>query len=228
MKKILIVLVAGMFLAQACNKTYDGVSQEVTVSYPTITFTGLPFYSINVNGAVPTVSATAYDSTLGESYPVVLEGTDAIDNTTPGLYIIKARATNKYGEYSLANVYVAVTDISATTNISGKYKRVDVGTGDISNVTQLARGLYQLDNLGGVARTPANASLIFPVLFVQSNDTTLLIPEQPTAVGNIKVKDERSVPDQAILHRNPADTNYRYAIISGSPFGTAVRTFKKQ
>jgi hypothetical protein len=228
MKKILIALVAGMFLTQACNKEYDNVSQVQTVSYPTITFTGLPFYSININGAVPAVSATSFDSTIGESYPVVLEGTDAIDNTTPGLYIIKARATNKYGMYSLANVYVAVTDIPATTNISGKYKRVDVGTGGISIVSQLARGLYQLDNLGGVDRT-ARPDLLFPVLFVPSNDSTLLIPRQDAVVGTVAVKDTLSRPNQAIFRHLPADTNYKYAITSPSTvFGGALRTFRKQ
>ena len=226
MKKLLIALAAGALLVQACNKEYDKVSEVKTVSYPTITFSGIPYYSINTGGDVPKVIATAYDSLLKESDSVSIVGTDAIDNTTPGLYIINAKATNRLGFYSTSDIYVAVTDIPATTDISGKYVRA--ATGGINTVTKLARGLYQMDNLGGVANTAANASLLFPVLFVQADDTTLLIPPQATAAGNIAVKDEYNTPDQAILHRAPADTNFKYAITSGSPFGTAVRTFKKQ
>ncbi len=226
MKKILIALSASVLLTQSCNKDYEKVSQVQTVSYPTISFVGLPYYSINTGGAVPTVNATAYDSTLNEFDSVQIVGTDAIDNTTPGLYIINAKATNKYGFYSTSNVYVAVTDIPESSNVAGSYVRA--ATGGITTVTKLARGLYQLDNVGGVANTAANASLLFPVLFVQSDDTTFLIPPQSTAAGTIRVTDEYGKPDRAILHRAPTDTNYKYAIVSGSPFGTAVRTFKKQ
>ena len=230
MKKILIAASLGTMLFTACKKDKDQVSTVRVTSWPTITLTGGAFYSINTGGTLPSVSATAYDSFLNEAYPVEIVGTDALDNSTPGLYIISAKATNKYGYYSNQNVYVAVTDIPESTNISGKYKRTDVSTGDVSNVTKLARGLYMLDNIGGVPRTGAGArpDLLFPVLFVQANDTLLLIPEQETVVGHIQVEDERGVNDQAIYRRLPGDTSYRYAIISGAPFGTAVRKFTKQ
>ncbi len=226
MKKLMIALAAGALLTQACNKEYDKVSEVKNVTYPTITFAGQPYYSINVGGDVPAFVATAYDSTLKERDSVSIVGIEDIDNTTPGLYIINARAANRYGFYSTSSIYVAVTDIPATTDISGRYIRT--ATGGIVTVQKLARGLYQLDNLGGVARTAANASLLFPVFFAQSNDTTLLIPPQSTAAGTITVKDEYDHPNQAILHRSPTDTNFKYAITSGGSFGTAVRTFKKQ
>jgi len=230
MKKILIAASLFTIVLAACKKDPDNVSTVVTVSRPTISFSGGQFYSINTGGSLPTVSATAYDSLLNEPYPVSIVGTEALDNTTPGLYIISATTKNKYGFITNENVYVAVTDIPDATDISGSYKRVDVATGQASIVTKLARGLYQLDNLGGVPRTgpTARPDLMFPVLFVQVNDSLLLIPEQATAVGTIQVADENGVENQAILRRSPGDTSYRYAIISGGSFGTAVRKFQKQ
>lgn len=231
MKKLIIAASGFMLLLAACKKDPDVVSTTVTASWPTISFGGGgQFYSINTGGSLPTVSATAYDSVLKESYPVTITGTEALDNSTPGLYIVTASSKNKLGYVTNENVYVAVTDIPDAVNISGNYKRSDVATGDVSIVSKLARGLYMLDNLGGVPRTGPSArpDLLFPVLFVQPNDSILLIPEQPTAVGTIKVMDESGNEDQAKFRRSPGDTSYKYAIISGSPFGTAVRTFKKQ
>jgi hypothetical protein len=231
MKKIMIAASLLTIFLAACKKDDpDKVSTLRDVTRPTISFSGGQFYSINTGGSLPTVTATAFDSALGESYPVTIVGTDALDNSTPGLYIVSARSKNKYGFITNENVYVAVTNIPESTDISGEYKRVDVSTGQAAIVTKLARGLYQLDNLGGVIRTGAGArpDLMFPVYFVQADDSTLLIPEQETAIGSIQVEDENGVPNQAILRRSPGDTSYRYAIISGSPFGDAVRTFKKQ
>lgn len=228
MKNSIITAAAIVLIAASCKKDDDHKSELRTVSAPTITFTGGKFYSINTGGQLPTVAATAYDSLLKESYPVSLVGTDALDNTTPGLYIISAKATNRNSYSTIENVYVAVTDVAANVNLSGNYKRVDVTTGDVSIVTQLARGLYMLDNLAGANRA-SRPDLLFPVLFVQSNDTTLLIPPQETSVGSISVKDSLGRADMAILRRLPADTNYKYSITSpSSVFGNALRTFKKQ
>jgi hypothetical protein len=228
MKKILIAASLAVMAISACKKDPETISTVQTVSRPTISFSGGQFYSINTGGALPTVQASSYDSTLRESYPVTIVGTESLDNTTPGLYIVSATAKNKFGFITNENVYIAVTNIPASVNISGKYRRVDVATGGISNVTQLARGLYQLDNLGGVDRA-VRPDLLFPVLFVQSNDSTLLIPRQATAVGTVAVRDSLLRPDRAIFRTLPSDTNYKYAITSpSSVFGGALRTFRKQ
>lgn len=232
MKKLLIAASTFMVLLAACKKDPDVVSQTITASWPTISFgTGGIFYSINTGGALPAIAATAYDSVLKESYPVSVTGTEALDNTTPGLYIVTASAKNKFGYVSNESVYVAVTDIPASENMEGNYKRVDVSTGDVSIVTKLARGLYQLDNVAGANRT-SRPDLLFPVLFVRENDSVMLIPSQYTPVSStvpLAVKDQNGVADQAILNRNPGDTNYKYAITApSSVFGGALRTFKKQ
>lgn len=230
MKKLLIAASFATLLFAACKKDDDEVvSQTVTVSRATISFSGGQFYSINTGGTLPTINATAYDSTLRESYPVEIVGTDALDNTTPGLYIVNATTKNKFGFVTNASVYVAVTDLpESARSIAGNYKRVDVATGDVSVVTRLARGLYQLDNIAGAIRA-SRPDLLFPVLFVQVNDTSLIVPPQATAVGTVAVRDEFARANRAIIRSLPGDTSYKYAITSpSSVFGNAVRTFKKQ
>jgi hypothetical protein len=228
-KSIIVSILLGVAIA-GCKKDEEFPSEIRQVSSPTITFTGGRYYSINVGGALPTVAATAYDSVLNESYPVTIEGTDALDNTTPGLYIVSARSTNRNTYSRTENVYVAVTNIAANVDLSGDYKRVDVTTGDVSVVTKLARGLYSLDNIAGASRA-SRPDLLFPVLFVHSDDTTLLIPPQETPLSTtlLRVKDEYDRPNMAIIRRQPGDTSYKYAITAPSNyFGGALRKFKKQ
>lgn len=196
----------------ACDKDYDNVSQVQKTSYPTITINGGIYYSINIGGSLPTISATAYDSTLKESYPVVINGSDDVDNSTPGLYVITARATNKYGFYSDKVIYVAVTDVSPDVNLAGEYRRT--ANNELANVARLARGLYMTDDVGGAA------ALEVAALFVHINDTTIEVPPQPTDVGTLYC-------DNTTLHMAPGDTSYSY-IVHGSGFGLAVRKFVKQ
>ncbi len=215
MKKAIIALAACALLTQSCNKDYEKVSQVQKVSYPTITFSGQPYYSINTGGDVPAIVASAYDSTLKESDSVSIVGTEAIDNTTPGLYIISAKATNKYGFYTNSNVYIAVTDVSSNVHLEGVYERVGV-PGSTTNVERLARGLYRSDNLFG--GTTALASL----LFVHVNDTTIIVPAQETELGTLTTADNK-------LKLAVGDTTFSYSIQGGNlTTNKAIRSFKKK
>lgn len=226
MKKILLALPLLALLATVgCNKTDDDVSQIVTVSYPTISFNGGAFYSINVGGSVPTIAATSYDSVLGESYPVTVTGQEDVDNTTPGLYIIQANAKNKYAYSQTENILIAVTDISDAEDVSGLYVRA--ATGGEVHVEKLARGLYSLDNLGGVGAS--STSLFFPVYFVQTDDSTFILPVQETVQGTVSVKDANGIPNRITFNRTLSDTSYQFAITQPNTiFGGALRTFEKQ
>lgn len=218
MKKI-ITIVAAILVLGGCKKKEDDVSRVVTVSQPTITFNGSQYYSINTGGTVPTLSATAYDSVLKETYSVELEGVDDIDNTTPGLYVVQGTATNSNGYKSSANAFIAVTNVSASTDLSGRYVRG--ATGGVANVTKVGNGLYVTDNVGGVARA-TNPNLLFPVAFVHLNDTTIHIAAQNTPSGILESADE-------YLDLS-SPTTYEYRLAQGGvSFGTtAIRVFVKQ
>ena len=216
MKKILIAAVFAVIGFSACKKRTADVSTLYTYSVPTIIISGDQYYSIPVGGALPSITATAYDSFYHESYSVLLDQS-TVDNTTPGLYVVTATAKNKYGMASSKSVYLAVTDISAAINLAGTYERTSNGVA--VNVYRLANGLYMTDNVGGVANTPANASFILPAFFVQTTETEIKLPAQPTAQGIL-------YGTEAAVNMAPADTTFEYAI-QNAAFGTAVRTFKK-
>lgn len=219
MKKIIIAAFSLLALYTTGCKKEDNVSKVVKVSYPTLNIPGGIYYSINTNGSLPTISGSAYDSILKESYPLKIEGAEDIDNQTPGLYIVQATAANKYGYKSFQNVYVAVTDIPSSYDLSGAYKRA--ATGGIANVQEVANGLYVTDNVGGVVAA-TNPDLIFPVLFVHIADTVIDLPAQVTPVGTIEAVEEK-------LKYSP-DTMYQYRLNrGGTAFGTtATRVFVKQ
>ena len=216
MKKLLVIPFLAVMLFTACKKKDGTVSQLVTYSTPTVTITGAQYYSIPVNGALPTISATAYDSFYKTAYPVVIDKS-TLDNTTPGLYVVYATAKNKYGMVGSVGVYVAVTDISSAIHLEGAYKRVSNGI-DV-NLTRRANGLYETDNSGGV--NPAtSAAYVINTLFVQVDDTTMSFPTQMTTQGAVYGTNTR-------IDMIPADTTYRYSL-NNSAYSTTQRVFLKQ
>ena len=211
--KISLLAVAMITLAIACKKKIENVSDVVTASRPTITITGQQFYSIPVGGTIPTVSATAYDSVLMESYPTQLDAS-GLDNTQPGMYFVPIKATNKYGYIGTLNVVVAVTEIADSVNLAGTYKRTATGQDVI--VEEVANGVYSVDNLFGAATTPGSYAY-----FVQIDDSTMDMPTQPTPYGELSTSDR-------FLHVLPTDTSYGYKISSNLTSNKALRVFVKQ
>jgi hypothetical protein len=216
MKKYLVIPFLAVMAFTACKKKDNTVSTLVTYSTQTISVSGAQYYSINVGGALPSITATAYDSFYKESYPVVIDGS-TLDNTTPGLYVINISSKNKYQMLGAKGVYVAVTNIPATTNLGGNYIRLS--NLQAVTVTREANGLYLINNVGGVV-PPSSA--IVPALFVQVDDSTMSFPTQNTSQGSI-------------YGVNPAismavgDTTFRYQIGGNGPFNpNAVRVFQKQ
>lgn len=211
--KILLSLIAvATFAAMSCRKLPDNVSTVEVASYPTITISGSQFYSIPVNGALPNISATAYDSVIKESYLVTLDAS-GIDVTTPGLYVVAIQAKNKFGYIGSKNVAVAVTDIADTWNLSGEYRRTSNNA--LVNLTKVANGLYEVDNVGGA---PTFAVLGY---FIQINDSTIDFPLQPTDLaGQVDCINET-------LTISGSDTSYAWNVVNPN-FGPAFRTFEKQ
>jgi len=212
MKKILMISFLAAVAFAGCKKKFSTISKEVTVSYPTITFTGSQYISIPVGGTVPNASATAYDSTLHETETVLDSG--SVDVTTPGLYVRTAYAKNSNGYYASVSVYVAVTNISASVDMSGPYQRQSNKV--IVNVTKLATGLFMTDNIGGVA--PPSAFVI-PGIFVVVDDTTMILPNQNSPQGPIGTSNNT-------LNLNVPIT-YSY-VVQNANFGLAQRVFVHQ
>jgi hypothetical protein len=215
MKKLFVLFFCALAFV-SCKKKYDTVSTVVVPSMPTFTFPQGQYFSIPVGGTVPTVSVTAYDTILGENITVTDTGT--VDNSTPGLYILTAIAKNKNGYTNTSAIYVAVTNVSPGIDLSGSYLRA--ATGQLVTISKKAAGLYLTDNVGGVLDIPGNAPFIIPAVFAQLDDTTLVLPPQPTSAGTLYATN-------ATVTMGPADTTIQYKVINAS-FGTSLRTFQKQ
>ena len=205
----------------SCKKTPNDPSITVTVSYPTITVSGAQYYSIPVNGTLPSISATAYDSFYNESCAVVLD-LSTLDATTPGLYAVTASAANKYGFVGYKTVYVGVTNEPASLDISGTYIRLATA-GRVANVTKVATGMFQTDNVGGVDITNPGTGASVTAVFVVTSDTTIDFGSQLTSAGTLTANSETLT----LVAGGGSGTTLAYAL-SLSGFGTQVRTFIKQ
>jgi len=220
MRKIIILSLVAAFAVAGCRKKIETVSTLVTVSYPIITISGSPYVSIPVGGAFTPPSATAFD-TFYKERPTVVTNLGTLDNTTPGLYTVTYSAKNHYGFVGTAVVYVAVTNITDSLDLTGTYVRSAKPT-MVAFVTKLAKGLFMTSNVGGVD-TVASASAVVPAVFAVINPTTLDFGSQPTTAGTLTAAGE-------VLSLAPADTTLTYVITDPSSVfsTTAVRVLVKQ
>ena len=222
MKKILILSVFAALAFAACKKKEDTVSRLVTVSYPTVTITSAKYFSFPVGGGplpnANTITATAYDSFYHEVIKPVVDASK-LSSILPGLYIATVSAKNSQGFVGYAYVYVAVTNITDTTDLSGSY--TGLATSDTVHVTKLSRGLYRTDNIAGLIRSAANAKYIVPGYFVQDVDAiTMYMPTQPSPLGSFSGV-------QTAIQMVPADTTFQYVIAGNPNFNGALNVFRK-
>jgi hypothetical protein len=140
---------------------------------------------------------------------VVQQGPSTVDVNTPGLYTQEFVAKNSNGYRSTAVAYVAVTDIAESEDLSGSYKCV--GRNGIAQVTELANGLYETDNVGG------NPTGLVTVYFVQLGPAEVEFPTQPTSAGTMGFTDVSITPG----------VSYQYKVVNPG-YGTGLRVFEKQ
>lgn len=220
MRKLLILSFFAAIAYAGCKKKEDINSIVVTKSVPTVTVTGSRYVSIPVGGSFTPPNATAYDSFYKEKLSVVKDlGT--LNNTVPGLYVVAYTAKNKYGYVGLTNVYVAVTDISDSLDLSGFYFRLG-NANRVAFVTKLSRGMFMTSNVGGVDTGDATTGPIVPAVFVVTKPDKFTFGSQVTPDGPLTSNSELLT-----MTVTPPDTTLAYAIKEAS-FGTQVRTFVKQ
>ena len=213
MKKIIILSFAAVIAIAGCKKQHTTISNVVTASYPKVTITGSPYVSIPVGGTFVPPNATAYDSFYRETESVV-KNLGSLDNTTPGLYVIAYTAKNKYGFEGSSYVYVAVTNVSDTLDLTGLYYRGS----NPAYITKVGTGLFITSNVGG-DDSVTQASSIIPAVFAVTSNASFDFGTQQTSAGTLTASQE-------ILSMVPGDTTLSYAInLSG--FGTQVRSFTK-
>jgi hypothetical protein len=233
MKRILMISALAAMAIAGCKKKENQVSTIVTVSYPTITISTPKFYSIPVGGTIPDpngIVATAYDSFYHENITTIVKDASKVSTLTPGLYTITVSAKSQYGYIGYDNVYIAVTDVADTVDVSGFYLRSLGGAADPNRpaiVTKVARGLFRTSNLGGVDTTGLPTSLI-PAYFVVTSATAVDLGNQ--AIPNTKTTGADVITGSyGALDLVTIPNSYSYAFSDQQGvFGTSVRTFVKQ
>jgi Domain of unknown function (DUF5011) len=210
--KITLIAVAMIAVSIGCKKKIEDVSEVVTASYPNITINGQQFVSIPVGGTFTDLGSTANDTVTGETSLTPLSVTNDIDPSTPGFYTVQYTYKNKYGYKNTATRFVLVTDISDTIDYSGIYKRTT--NNSPMDVVKVAAGLYSTDNVGGAP------TLMIKAYFGQIDDSTLVVPVQPTAAGALYCVNSK-------LLASASDTIITWAVRNAS-FGTQQRTFSHQ
>jgi hypothetical protein len=213
--KISLLALALFMVAIGCKKKIEDVSEVVVASYPNITIIGPQFVSIPVGGTFVDQGSSANDVQTGETNLQAISVTNDIDPTTPGFYTVQYTYKNKYGYTSTGTRFVLVTDISDTVDYSGIYVRTLNGAP--MNVAKVATGLYSTDNVGGV---PLPSPFAITVYFGQIDDSTLVVPAQPTSAGEMFCVNSK-------VRASASDTTISWAVRNAS-FGTALRTFSHQ
>ncbi|MCX6188098.1 MAG: DUF5011 domain-containing protein [Bacteroidetes bacterium] len=222
--KIILGIVAVLLISvAACKKiTTDKVSETDVVSAPVIKLNGPQYVSIAVGGTYTDQGATASDTMYTVVGGVTFDAS-GVDASTPGLYPVVYKVKNNKGFETITTRFVAVTNVLATENVGGLYRRT--GTSGPMNVSLVTRGIYKTDNVGGVAMAgtnpvTANPSFLFDTYFVQINDSTLLVPAQPWIAGELYCTSSK-------LRKLPTDTTIEW-VVRNSSFGTALRVFSHQ
>ena len=212
-----LILITSLFGFLSCNKEDELVSTIVPEIYPDIVLTGDPVLAVTLGGSYTEAGAVAIDSSV--TPPVVTVLTPIFNNVntdTAGFYSVKYTAKTTNGFISNATRLVLVTDFDPNVDLSGTYARVS--NGQTATITKKGTGLYTTDNVGGVADNP---SYIYDVYFAQLNDSTIVVPTQPNALGgDITCED-------VTLNVSISDTVISWVVV-GSGYGPALRVFEHQ
>jgi hypothetical protein len=187
--KYLLLAALSMLLVVSCEKKTDDVSTIVDVSFPTITLNGSEVVRLSVGASYTEAGAKLTDDITGavsDIDPV----SDNVNTAQPGLYFVQYTAANSNGFETNAVRYVAVTNVTGTTDISDTYLRP--ATGENCVITKVAEGVYKVQNPGGAAG--ADGVIVY---FVETSPGVYLCPPQPTEVGTMSVNNITITPTGA-------------------------------
>lgn len=214
MKKILAISAFAALAMASCKKKETTISELRQYSKPTIVLNEGRYYSIPVGGILPAIKATAYDSFYHEDATVLLDQSK-LDNTVPGIYTVIVTAKNTLGMAATDTLWVAVTNISSTIDLSGKYLRIE--TDDTMMLTKLANGFYRTSDAAG--NGPADTTHVIPAMFVQTATDALVMPVQNSKFGTF-------YGTTGFINMDVSDTTYEYTLRNNA-FAAVQRVFHK-
>lgn len=216
MNKLILTIFSFAVIVVACTKT--NYNNSKTVHIPTLVLKGPAVYS-TAKGTGTYVDPGAILTDENNVVSTLTTPSGALPNLAKeNFYSVVYNKTTQYNYNLTVSRLVLVT--GSTRDLSGQYARSTNGV--IINLTKNSAGLYTIDNVGGVANTPANAAYIVSAFMGQLSNDSLYIPTQNNAnVGSFYCDNTSYIP-------GPAGKDTLKWVVENGSFGTSVRTFIKQ
>jgi len=202
----LLIFTAGFF--SSCERDLETEGLSRITYYPVLTIKGEQWNSVLVGDSFTDAGVTA---TEGES-EIEVTTTGTVNTSVPGVYTLTYTATSKDGFSASTRRYVGVIDpAAAAMDLSGQYRR-NVTAFGVSTVTKLGPGLYQSNNVGGVAVPGPSVT----VKFYHWQGNKIGAPVQDVSGSEFSTINGTIIPG----------VSYTWTVINPG-YGTAARTFVK-
>ncbi|PTX12291.1 uncharacterized protein DUF5011 [Pontibacter mucosus] len=196
------------FLLLGCEKDDETANVSFVTTYPVVTLLGDQWEVLQVGETFTDAGAEAFEGETAIDFTT----SGSVDTSVPGVYVLTYTAVNQDGFSTLERRYVGViTPEAAAIDLSGQYQRT-VGDRGISTVTQIEPGLFETNNVGGVA-APGPATT---VRFYHYDVGMLGVPPQDVQGSEFAAVDATVIPG----------VSYSWIVINPG-YGTALRTFVK-
>ena len=195
-------------LLPGCEKDDETANVSFVTTYPVVTLLGDQWEVLQVGETFTDAGAEAFEGETAIDFTT----SGSVDTSVPGVYVLTYTAVNQDGYSSSERRYVGViTPEAAAIDLSGTYQR-NAGAGGISTVTQIEPGLFETDNIGGVA-DPGPATT---VRFFHYDVGLLGVPPQNVQGSEFAAIDATVIPG----------VSYTWSVIN-TGYGAAPRTFVK-
>lgn len=216
MKKIFLLSAFAALAFASCKKRVGTESQVVTASYPTVSIQSGQYFSFPVGGGplpdANNIVATAFDSFYQQSLTPVVDAS-LLNNLSAGLYVATVSAKNKYGYVGYSDIYVAITPVSDTLDISGVYhvktSSSTVDTFRAAIVTKVGRGMFRTSNVFG-ADTGKDKKHVIPAVFAITSTGSIDFGMQRIG-GSTFMSSGVLTAQNGILDLAPPDTAFGYS-----------------
>ena len=207
-KTFITVFLSAAVLLMGCEKDDETANISIVTTYPVVTLVGEQWEVLLVGETFTDPGAEALEGETSIDYTT----TGTVDTSTPGVYILTYTAVNQDGFTASERRYVGViTPAAAAIDLSGQYQR-NAGALGVSTVTRIEPGLYQTNNVGGIA-TPGPATT---VRFFHYDVNLLGVPPQNVQGSEFSAVNATVTPG----------VSYSWSVIN-SGYGDALRTFVK-
>lgn len=195
-------------LLPGCEKDDETANVSFVTTYPVVTLLGDQWEVLQVGETFNDPGIEAFEGETAIDFTT----SGSVDTSVPGVYVLTYTAVNEDGFSASVVRYVGViTPEAAAIDLSGQYQR-NAGVGGISTVTQIEPGLFETDNVGGVA-DPGPATT---VRFYHYDVGLLGVPLQDVQGSPFSATDATVIPG----------VSYSWIVINPG-YGAALRTFVK-